>query len=89
MTVYFLVLPNARCRLMGSSTFSAPCVHWPRHRRANRPLSDPLCIHISKCGLDDEFCGTRRFYLYSLSAAPGADSTCSELEPNALVSGTQ
>ena len=47
MTVYYLALSAECCRPMGSFTFSAPCVHWPRHRRANRPLSDPLCIHIS------------------------------------------
>ena len=52
MTVYFLVLPNARCRLMGSSTFSAPCALWHRHAAQTGLLPTPVYPHL-QCGLDD------------------------------------
>ena len=52
MTVYFLVLPNARCRLMGSSTFSAPCALWPCHAAQTGLFPTPVYPHL-QCGLDE------------------------------------
>ena len=57
---------------MGSYTFSAPCAHWlSQHKPAS---FRPPCIHILICGLDDDPLGTRRFYLFSLVALPGAEA---------------
>ena len=66
---------------MGSFTFSALCVHWLSHSRANRPLSDPLCIHIIICGLDDGLHGTRRFYMDGLAHAPDTVATLRSPHP--------
>ena len=74
MTVYFLVLPNARsCRLMGSSTHLGPLCALAPPRRTNRPLPDPRVSTFTMWPrrLAD---GTRRFFLFGLAGAPDTEA---------------